>query len=135
MLALACLLLASCDVLFESKDLSVVAYTGPDISREQVAEGWSGQVNGNRVVLKSPVSLVEPNKTMFITLIDRSDALPKLEDVWIGRVNGPGRTLRKARVEIQEWHLTGVVSGAFEIARPTGVKIYERFWIDLSSLP
>ncbi len=132
-LALACLLLASCDVIYTSEDLSIVAYTGPKISQESVVEGWSGRVTGEKVVLKSPVSLIQKEETIFITLVDRGDALPDLKDIWIGQVNGSGKTLKKARVEIQEWSLTGVVSGAVEVKMSTGVQVYEQFWIDLSS--
>ena len=134
--ALCCvlaLLLASCDVFYTSEELSVVAYAGPEISRENVAEGWSGRVAGEQVVLKSPVSLVQKEETFFITLEDRDDPLPELKEIWVGQVNGAGKTLKKARVEIQEWSLTGVVSGAVEVKMPTGVMVDEPFWVDLSS--
>ncbi len=134
-LALACLLLASCDLFITQEELSVVAYTGPDITQEQSTEGWTAQVTGSRVLMKSPVSLFQKDEVFFITLTDREAALPTLQEVWAGRENGPGRTLKKARIEIQEWSLSGVISGVFATKRPSGFQVYERFWIDLAPVP
>ena len=132
--ALGVLLLASCDLFSTSTDLDVVAYTGPDITQESVGAGWSAQVTGNQVVLKSPEARFTNEQTIFITLVDRGAALPEVEDIWIGRVGGAGKTLKKARVEISTWNLTGVISGALDARLPGGALLYEPFWVDLSAL-
>ena len=134
-LVLLGLLCLSCDTLASDEDWSVVAYTGPEISQGDVAVGWSGRTTNDKVILTSPTALDEPRKTFIFTLNDRGDALPSVDDVWYGEVDGLGQTLRKGRVEIQAWSPTEVVSGAFEVKLVTGRLVYAPFWVDLSATP
>ena len=129
-LALAALLLASCDAFYPSDDLTVARYFGPEITPETAENGWSAEVDRFTVTLRGRV--LPNNEVFFVTLSDRGEALPALHEIWAGRPEGAGRVVRKARLEIQDWTPGELVSGVLDASLPTGTKTRHQFYVQLA---
>ena len=145
-----CLLLTSCDAA-EEKDVSVVRYEGPAITKadaqttnSQGTFGWRASVDGETIVLarNGRACGAECGETYRIELRNRdSGQLPAFQSAVLERIEyvygsdgeptkeTERRTLDEGIVAIQEWNPNGIVSG-----KVSGNLVEDLvFWYDFSA--
>ena len=127
--------LPGCFFRDEDPDYSVVQYEGEAFVESDVLATWSFEVDGDRLIIREHPSefFDEQAQLLWVTLEDIGNELPSLVDVWYGPENGGiGSVIKKSRLEVQSWDLSGEISGVFKSDLPTGGNLFSLFWIDLS---
>ncbi len=129
-------LLAGCNLFSRSHGYTVSAYIGDEIAAKDIA-GWTAIREDNRITLRGaatdgafhvPAPQVD---TIFLTFRVTRAGLPRLTDVWVGKVEGYGVVAPEAAVQLQDWHPYGVISGTLR-AQVLHREIHVPFWVDLS---
>lgn len=129
--------LSACDSI-KPDQVTVKQYTGSEITRQSVLDGWRATVAGDRVTLQfhnqSDVgrNAFGPGDRFYVTLKNRSSGLPVFVEGFYIDGNGSQQVFSSGTIEIAEWDVDGIVSGVIE-GNPYVLNTSTAFWVDMAA--